>query len=70
MSGRIYLMISAAIFAFIAVLHLIRLVNQWSVNIGVVAVPLWGSWLGLIIAAGLSIWAFRLITQSSGSHQQ
>ncbi len=70
MSGRIYLLISAAIFAFIAVLHLIRLVNQWSVNIGVVTVPLWGSWLGLIIATALSIWAFRLVAEWSGSHQQ
>ncbi len=49
MSEKAYLLISAAIFALVAVLHVVRLVNHWSFQIGVVAVPLWGSWLGLVI---------------------
>jgi hypothetical protein len=67
MSGKIYLLISAAIFAFMAILHLIRLVNHWSVNIGAVTVPLWGSWLALAIATALSIWAIRLVAISNSS---
>ncbi|OKH54611.1 hypothetical protein NIES2101_07335 [Calothrix sp. HK-06] len=70
MNEKVYLLISAAIFAFIAILHIIRLVNHWSLNIGAIAVPLWGSWLGLAIAAALSIWAFRLVAKWNASHQQ
>jgi hypothetical protein len=60
MSERNYLIISAIIFAVVALLHLVRLLAHWSVQVGAVTFPLWGSWLGLIIGAGLSIWAFRL----------
>ncbi|BAZ10015.1 hypothetical protein NIES4071_18290 [Calothrix sp. NIES-4071] len=69
MNGKVYILISAAIFAFMAVLHLIRLVNHWSVNVGAITVPFWGSWLALVIAVALSIWAFRLVAELSGSHQ-
>lgn len=70
MSERNYLLTSATIFALIALLHFVRLFTHWSVQIGTVTVPLWGSWLGLLIGAALSIWAFRLISQWKVSHQQ
>jgi phosphoglycerol transferase MdoB-like AlkP superfamily enzyme len=61
MSERTYLITSAVIFVLVAMFHLVRLVNHWSVQIGATAVPFWGSWLGLIIMVALSVWAFRLI---------
>jgi hypothetical protein len=69
MSEKSYLLISATIFALVAILHIVRLFNHWSVQIGTMVVPFWGSWLGLIIGAALSIWAFRLMAEWSGSHQ-
>jgi uncharacterized protein YqgC (DUF456 family) len=66
MSGKPYLLISAAIFTLVALLHLLRLFTHWSVQIGAVSVPLWGSWIGLIIGTALSLWAFRLMFQSVG----
>ncbi|NJM74348.1 MAG: DUF4175 domain-containing protein [Scytonema sp. RU_4_4] len=69
MSEKAYLLVSAVIFALAAMLHIFRLLNHWSLQIGTVAVPFWGSWLGLIIGVALSIWAFRLMAQWSGSHQ-
>jgi hypothetical protein len=68
MNGKTYLLISAAIFALIALLHLMRLIGHWSIQIGTLSIPIWGSWLGFIIAAALSIWAFRLMTKWRGSH--
>lgn len=68
MSERNYLLISAIIFALFAVLHLIRVVTQWSIQIGIVTFPLWGSWLALIVGMMLSVWAFRLMFQWSRSH--
>ncbi|HEY9768639.1 MAG TPA: hypothetical protein V6C71_09085 [Coleofasciculaceae cyanobacterium] len=69
MSEKNYILISATVFALVALLHLVRLLAHWSFQIGTVAVPLWGSWLGLLIGAGLSIWAFRLLSQWKISHQ-
>ncbi|MGV2829360.1 hypothetical protein [Myxosarcina sp. GI1(2024)] len=69
MSEKNYILISATIFALVATLHLIRLLANWTFQIGAVTVPLWGSWLGLFIGATLSIWAFRLLSQWNISHQ-
>jgi hypothetical protein len=49
---------SALIFALVAIAHLVRLVKQWTVQIGSVSVPTSVSWIGLIIAALLAIWGF------------
>jgi hypothetical protein len=68
MSEKNYLLISATIFALFALLHLVRLFTHWSVQIGAVTFPLWGSWLVLLIASVLSIWAFRLMSQWQRSH--
>jgi hypothetical protein len=69
MSEKNYLLVSAIIFAVIALLHLIRLLAHWSLQIGTVTIPLWGSWLGFVIGTVLSIWAFRLISQWKIRHQ-
>lgn len=68
MSEKNYLLISASIFALFALLHLVRLLTHWSVQIGAMTFPLWGSWLVLLIASVLSIWAFRLVSQWQKSH--
>lgn len=69
MSEKNYLLISATIFTLVALLHFVRLFTHWSFQIGAVTVPLWGSWLGLLIGATLSIWAFRLLSQWKITHQ-
>jgi hypothetical protein len=53
-----YAMISALIFAVVAIAHLIRLLNRWTVQLGPFSVPMSVSWAGLPIAALLSIWGF------------
>jgi hypothetical protein len=69
MSEKNYLITSATIFALVALLHFFRLFTHWSFQIGTMSVPLWGSWLALLIAAALSVWAFRLLSQWKISHQ-
>jgi hypothetical protein len=69
MSEKNYLLVSAIIFASVALLHLVRLLAHWSVQIGAVTVPFWGSWLGFLIGTVLSIWAFGLISQWNLRHQ-
>ncbi len=69
MTEKNYILISATVFALVALLHLVRLFTHWSFQIGAMTVPLWGSWLGLLIGATLSIWAFRLLSGWKISHQ-
>jgi hypothetical protein len=58
---RAYLQISAALFGVIALAHLLRLFRHWPIDFAGHIVPMWASWLGLVLAGGLSIWAVRLI---------
>jgi len=53
-----YATVSALIFALVAIAHLVRIIKQWSVLIGPASVPMWVSWIGLIVAALLAIWGF------------
>jgi hypothetical protein len=58
---RAYLQVSGAVFGLIAVAHLLRLFRYWPIDLAGHMVPLWVSWLGLLLAGGLSVWALRLM---------
>ena len=60
MKDQRYFFLSGFIFGCVSILHLLRIINQWVVVLGPWSVPLWLSWFGLVIAGGLSVWAFRL----------
>jgi hypothetical protein len=53
-----YAAVSALIFAVVAIGHLVRISKQWTVQIGPFSVPMSVSWIGLVVAALLSIWGF------------
>jgi hypothetical protein len=46
--------IATAIFALIAIMHLIRLILGWEVTVNAVIIPMWVGVLGLIVAVGLA----------------
>ena len=46
--------IAIAVFALIAVMHILRLVLSWEITVNTVIIPMWVSVPGLIIAAGLA----------------
>ena len=51
--------IAAAIFAVVAFVHVLRLFLGWEVTVGGVAVPMWASVAGVVIAAGLAVMLLR-----------
>jgi hypothetical protein len=61
---RAYLKISGAIFGIVALAHLHRLVRHWPIDVAGHMVPLGVSWVGLVLAGGLSIWALQLLRGS------
>ena len=58
---RAYLQISGTLFGLMALGHLLRLFRHWPVDLAGHMVPLWASWVGLVLAGGLSVWALRLM---------
>ena len=57
---RTYLQISGGVFGVIALLHVFRLLLDWPAQIAGWAVPSWISWVAILAAGALSLWAFRL----------
>jgi hypothetical protein len=63
MNVKTYCAVSGLLFALVALAHLIRIINGMSVQVDNYAVPMLASWIGLVVPAGLAIWAFRLTRQ-------
>ena len=60
MNNKRYFLISGGLFSIVALVHLLRIINQTPVIFGTWEVPMVISWAGLIITGALSFWAFIL----------
>ena len=56
---KTFLLATGVIFTSIALLHALRIVFGWKVVIGAWIVPMWVSWVALIVAAYLSYASFN-----------
>jgi len=55
-----YLLASGLIFLLITLLHLFRIIFQWEAIFNGKEIPLYASYVGLIIGAVLTYYAFKL----------
>ena len=60
MSKNAFLRIAGAVFGVVAIAHLLRIFMALPVTIGDWAVPIWASWLAVIVVGGLSYMGLRL----------
>lgn len=60
MSAKNFSLLTAVIFLLIFILHGLRLIYGWEAVIGTFAVPIWLSWLALIISGILAYQGFKL----------
>jgi hypothetical protein len=60
MDAKTFSLMAGVIFAVVALLHLVRIFEEWTVIIGDWSVPKSVSWVALIIAGGLAILGLRL----------
>ncbi len=58
---RAYILITGVIFVIVALVHLLRLLLDWPVEVAGLAVPPWVSWIAFLVAGALAIWAFSLV---------
>ena len=54
MSQKTFTIIASAIFGVVALVHVLRIFFGWPAVIGGWAVPMWLSWIGFVVAGGLS----------------
>ena len=59
MSSNGFCRIAASLFGIVALAHAARLALDVPVTIGSTPMAMWISWLGLLVAGGLSVWGFR-----------
>lgn len=45
--------------AVVAIAHLSRIVNGWTIEVESLQIPMLVSWIGLIVPGALAIWGFR-----------
>jgi hypothetical protein len=57
MSGR-YPVVSGVVFGLIAFAQLLRAVTQVPIQVGSTEIPVWASWVALVLIGSMSIWAF------------
>ncbi len=54
-----YVVVSGVLFGILAVAQAVRALNQWPVHVGGFDVPVWVSWVAVVVAGSLCVWAFR-----------
>jgi len=52
-----YTLVSGIIFGIVAVVQAVRALNHWAVQVGPISVPVWFSWVAVVVAGGLCAWA-------------
>ena len=57
MTGR-YVVVSGVVFGVIAFAQLLRAVNQVPAQVGGIEIPMWASWLAVVLAGSMCAWAF------------
>ena len=64
MDQKTFSVVAGVIFARVALLHLSRIYMGWPVVIGSWTAPMWVSWIGLVVAGGLSYFGLRLAARN------
>ena len=54
-----YVVVSGVLFGVIAVLQAVRALYQWPVHVGGVDIPVWVSWVAMVVTGSLCVWAFQ-----------
>ena len=60
MNQRTFTIIASVIFGVVALFHVLRIFLGWPAVVGGWTVQMWVSWIGVIIAGGLSYFGINL----------
>jgi len=60
MNQKTFTILASVIFALVALFHVLRIFLGWPAVIAGWTVPMWLSWIGLVVAGGLSCFGINL----------
>ena len=63
MKHKNYCVVSGVFFALVALAHLIRVIEGMTVQVQEYLIPMWVSWIAVVVPAALAVWAFRTARQ-------
>jgi uncharacterized membrane protein YhaH (DUF805 family) len=58
LNRKTYMTVTATLFLVVAIMHLLRIIFGWQVEIGGLSIPFWVSWLALPVAGALAYFGF------------
>ena len=58
LNRKTYITVTATLFLVVAIMHLLRIIFGWQVEIGGLSIPFWVSWLGVLVAGALAYFGF------------
>lgn len=56
-----YVLASAIIFTVVALVHLLRAIQGWPVELGTMIIPVWLSGVAFVLSGGLATWGFSFL---------
>jgi hypothetical protein len=59
-----YIMASAIVFTVVGLVHLLRAIQGWPVELGTWTVPVWLSGVAFVLSAGLATWGFSFLRKT------
>jgi hypothetical protein len=59
-----YVRASAVVFLVVGLVHLLRAVQGWPVQLGTWTVPVWPSVLAFVLSGALATWGFSLLRKT------
>jgi hypothetical protein len=62
MGTNTFLLVAGGVFGLVALVQIARIAFRWPVRVASLEMPLAASWIAVLVAGGLCIWAFRLAT--------
>jgi hypothetical protein len=64
MSQRTFSLVAAVVFGLVALAHVLRIILRWSVIVQDFSIPMWASWIAVVVMGYLAYEGFRLARKS------
>jgi threonine/homoserine/homoserine lactone efflux protein len=65
MRQRTFSLVAGVVFGLVALAHVLRIVLGWSIVIQDLSVPMWPSWIAVVVFGYLAYEGFRLARKTS-----
>lgn len=62
---KAYLIVTSLLLGFVALVHLVRVVQGWPIVVDQMSVPIWMSLVGTVLGISLAAWGCSLLSRKT-----